>query len=644
MMFWRDKNKEKSPPKQNSVLRSLRKKVALQAFIAVQTIVITVALIFGMSAAWYTNVLQSSGLQFEAEAWGFTGSVMVTEEPITAGPGDVGSIGLHVTNLSEEPVDVALNVSKSQMSGEMQKRLFFYVDTQINRFDENVERVYINTRDSFTYSVLGYNELVLTKDRANDAMLKWQWVYDMLGYYFLGTVTQEYTEQNLTINANITDYLRPVEYDLDKAVFRDGVLESVDGVTTEQLIQQLSASDGYEQDLVAAENMPGYYKVDVDDTGYGVWVYLCNWAEIQQATTFDSQLGKAAADAELVGTQQEQFIARLTVIGQVKNAQTLEATTVQQVLDGLESGSEVVLQNDLVLTEALNIPADTRAMLDLNGYTITAPAGDSVIKLEKGAQLTVIDGVLDGALSSADVVQVQGGSLTLHEVEIVNAQSDAIYIADENGVENSIVRIFDSQLSAKAAAVYVRGNGNRSSGRTQVFIENSRLDSDYIAITGNGTSTYWGTEVQIYQSQVTGKYAAIYQPQSDSITKVVESTLSGITGIAIKAGELHVVDSTVSGTGPKQEPAVELSGFTDTGDGILVDSAYEKSIFVSVSGNSNVTSVNSYAIQLFEPKGNYATIIVTGGTFSSDVTRFLPDGYVYNDGIVTQTQGGTDNG
>lgn len=643
-MFWRDKNKEKSPPKQNSVLRSLRKKVALQAFIAVQTIVITVALIFGMSAAWYTNVLQSSGLQFEAEAWGFTGSVMVTEEPITAGPGDVGSIGLHVTNLSEEPVDVALNVSKSQMSGEMQKRLFFYVDTQINRFDENVERVYINTRDSFTYSVLGYNELVLTKDRANDAMLKWQWVYDMLGYYFLGTVTQEYTEQNLTINANITDYLRPVEYDLDKAVFRDGVLESVDGVTTEQLIQQLSASDGYEQDLVAAENMPGYYKVDVDDTGYGVWVYLCNWAEIQQATTFDSQLGKAAADAELVGTQQEQFIARLTVIGQVKNAQTLEATTVQQVLDGLESGSEVVLQNDLVLTEALNIPADTRAMLDLNGYTITAPAGDSVIKLEKGAQLTVIDGVLDGALSSADVVQVQGGSLTLHEVEIVNAQSDAIYIADENGVENSIVRIFDSQLSAKAAAVYVRGNGNRSSGRTQVFIENSRLDSDYIAITGNGTSTYWGTEVQIYQSQVTGKYAAIYQPQSDSITKVVESTLSGITGIAIKAGELHVVDSTVSGTGPKQEPAVELSGFTDTGDGILVDSAYEKSIFVSVSGNSNVTSVNSYAIQLFEPKGNYATIIVTGGTFSSDVTRFLPDGYVYNDGIVTQTQGGTDNG
>lgn len=643
-MFWRDKNKEKSPPKQNSVLRSLRKKVALQAFIAVQTIVITVALIFGMSAAWYTNVLQSSGLQFEAEAWGFTGSVMVTEEPITAGPGDVGSIGLHVTNLSEEPVDVALNVSKSQMSGEMQKRLFFYVDTQINRFDENVERVYINTRDSFTYSVLGYNELVLTKDRANDAMLKWQWVYDMLGYYFLGTVTQEYTEQNLTINANITDYLRPVEYDLDKAVFRDGVLESVDGVTTEQLIQQLSASDGYEQDLVAAENMPGYYKVDVDDTGYGVWVYLCNWAEIQQATTFDSQLGKAAADAELAGTQQEQFIARLTVIGQVKNAQTLEATTVQQVLDGLKSGSEVVLQNDLVLTEALNIPADTRAMLDLNGYTITAPAGDSVIKLEKGAQLTVIDGVLDGALSSADVVQVQGGSLTLHEVEIVNAQSDAIYIADENGVENSIVRIFDSQLSAKAAAVYVRGNGNRSSGRTQVFIENSRLDSDYIAITGNGTSTYWGTEVQIYQSQVTGKYAAIYQPQSDSITKVVESTLSGITGIAIKAGELHVVDSTVSGTGPKQEPAVELSGFTDTGDGILVDSAYEKSIFVSVSGNSNVTSVNSYAIQLFEPKGNYATIIVTGGTFSSDVTRFLPDGYVYNDGIVTQTQGGTDNG
>jgi hypothetical protein len=257
------KKKEQSAQKQNKVLQTLRKKVVVQAIIAFQTIVITVALIFGMSTAWYTNVLQSGGLQFEAEAWGFTGKVMVSSESIKAGPGDSDMIGLTVTNMGEQAVDIALNVSKNQMPGEMQKRLFFYVDAQQNRAGEAMERVYINTRDSFTYSVLGYGELIVTPQRANDASLKWHWVYDMLGYYFLGTVSQDGTG----VNADVSDYLRPVEYDLDKAVFKDGVLESVDGKTVEDVIAELSATDGYEGQLVPVEDLPGYYQVDVDENG-----------------------------------------------------------------------------------------------------------------------------------------------------------------------------------------------------------------------------------------------------------------------------------------------------------------------------------------------------------------------------------------
>ena len=92
-------NKEQKTPKLNNPLRAIRKKVVIQAVIAIQTIVITIALIFGMSAAWYTNVLQTSGLQFEAEAWGFTGSVTVSNDLIKAGPGDTGIIGLTVTML-----------------------------------------------------------------------------------------------------------------------------------------------------------------------------------------------------------------------------------------------------------------------------------------------------------------------------------------------------------------------------------------------------------------------------------------------------------------------------------------------------------------------------------------------------------------
>lgn len=643
MMFRRTKNKEQNPPKQNNALRSLRKKVIIQAVIAVQTIVITLALIFGMSAAWYTNVLQTSGLQFEAEGWGFTGEVLVTEEPIEASPGSNGIIGLTVTNMSEDMVDVALNVSKGQMREEMKQRLFFYVDTQYTRAGESMDRVYINTRDSYTYSVLGYNELVLTKERTNDASLKWQWVYDMLGYYFLGTVTQEDVEGTQTIKANVADYLRPVEYDLNKAVFRDGMLESVDGVLTADLITQLSNTDGYQNALVAAENMPGYYKVDVDDSGYGIWVYLCNWAEIQQATTFDSQLGKAAADAELAGTTKDSYIARLTVIGQMAKTESVEIETIEQLNAGLQNGAVMQLQNDLQLDTPVVMTDGAKAVLDLNGHTITAPDGESAVKLSNGANLTLSNGNVVSTSTTADAIHVSGSSLTLNQVKVDSQNEDGIYIIDENGVENSRIRIFGGEIKAKKCAVFLRGNGAQSSGRSQVFIENSVLESGYIAVTGNGNSTCWGTEVQIYKSTVTGLYAAVYQPQGDSLTRVVESTLSGITGIVVKGGDLQVVDSIVNGTGDRQDPKLENSGFTDTGDAIYIDCSYQQPINVSVFGNCTITSTNSLAVQVFEPYGTFASVTLTGGKFSTDVSQFVPEGYVYDpvNQVVTQVQEGT---
>ena len=629
------KKKEQSAQKQNKVLQTLRKKVVVQAIIAFQTIIITVALIFGMSTAWYTNVLQSGGLQFEAEAWGFTGKVMVSSESIKAGPGDSDMIGLTVTNMGAQAVDIALNVSKNQMPGEMQKRLFFYVDAQQTRAGESMERVYVNTRDSFTYSVLGYGELIVTPQRANDASLKWHWVYDMLGYYFLGTVSQDGTG----VNADVSDYLRPVEYDLDKAVFKDGVLESVDGKTTQQLIAELAATDGYENDPVPAEGMPGYYRVAVDENGYGVWMYLCNWAQIQQATTYDSNLGKAAADAQLSGEPQESFIARLTVIGQVKNAQPVAVTTVQQLQEQLLAGGTVALQNNLTLDQPLTLSAGEKAMLDLNGHTLTGPAGTPVVKLTEGTDLTVVNGTIDNGETAVEAISIKGGSLTLQNVDMVGGTSDAIYVTDAASIENTRIRIFDSRIHAGECAVYMRGNGTKSAGRTQVFIENSELSSEYIAVMGNGTAAYWGTEVQIYKSTIEGRYAAVYQPQSDSLTRVVESTLSGICGIVIKGGDLDVVSSTVMGTGDKQEPKVEGSGYTDTGDALLVDTTYKKPVTVTISGDSRFISTNSYAVQVFEPDGEYADVLILGGEYSSDVSQWLPEGYVYADGKVVQ--GGT---
>lgn len=630
MMLRRPAKSQQKTPKQNSALSKVRKKVIIQAAIALQTVVIALALIFGMSAAWYTNVLQTSGLQFEAEAWGFTGSVDVTTDPIKAGPGDFGNIGMRVTNTGEDLVNVAVNVTKIQMNEQMQKRLFFYVDAAANRNGEMLERVYVNTKDSYTYSLLSKSELVLSQERSNDAQLKWQWVYDVLGYYFLGSVEEVENAVDVTtsVEPSVVDYLRPVEYDLDTATFVDGKLATANGLTADEFLTQLTDADGYAGGFTASA-YPGYYQVSVDENGYGVWLYLCNWAEIQQETNYDNQLGKAAAD----GIATEQYTARLTVIGQVTQAEYVQVTNEDQLITALNAGEMVQLRQNLTLAQPLALSNGANTVLDMNGFTVTGPETGPAITLTNGASLTVLNGNIRGADSNTgNLVSITGATLTLSDVKISGARKDAIDITDQADGADSCVRLFDCNIDAERCAVYLRGDGTTKDGKTQVVIENSVIKSNYIAVTGSGNDVSWGTELQIYHSEITGKYAAVYHPQSDGIVRVTDSTLSGITGVVIKGGELVIKDSVISGTGKTNEifePAVDGSGFTDTGDGVYVDCSYQHQIIVGISGDkTKITSTNAQAVRIFDDSNLYALVEITGGTYSTDVAAMVPDGYV----------------
>ena len=625
--------KHQKPQKQNSPLQAARKKIIIQAVIAIQTIVITLALVFGMSAAWYTNVLQTSGLQFQAAAWGFTGEVLVDEKPVEASPGDTGIVGLAVTNTSDDIVEVAVRVSKEQMEVPMRQRFFFYVETSEVRNAEVLDRVYINSKDSYTYSILSQSELVLTQERANDVQLKWQWVYDMLGYYFVGTVSSTAANNEMIVSAQIEDYLRPVEYDLDKATFADGMLATVDGENVDVFLDKLSQKDGYLNKLKKSD-IPGYYKVDVDENGYGIWVYLCNWAEIQQATTYDSQLGKEAADALLgENVMPKQFTARLSVVGQETRQEYAEATTAPQLAELLNRGELVKLEQDLVLTEPLVVNKGIKTVLDLNGHSITGAAGAPLLQLSESAYLTLMNGQIVANDSSKDVISVSNSSLTLSKVEVTGNGDDAIDISDQNGSADSCIRVFDSKIDMAGCAVFIRGNGEVSEAKTQIIIEDSELNSGYVAIMGNGNNPCWGTDVQIYHSVVTGKYAAVYQPQIKSLTRVTNgSTLTGNTAIVMKGGDLEIIDSTVHGIGEAKEPAYSQSGFEETGDAILIDCSYNVKINVSISGKSVITSDKNNAVRVFVPDGyeNHSTVTLTGGTYSSDVSEFVAEGYIYD--------------
>lgn len=666
------KKNNQPPRKEASVaLSRVQKNIYRQAGLAVLTLVLTLVIVFAMTSAWYTNIVQTSGLVFEAEAWGFDGTITVNEETITAAPGDEGIVHLEVANASDSITDISVNVSKAKMDPEMQKRMFFYVDTQLTRNGETMERVYLNNRESYTYTLFSQGKLTLTELLHNDSLIKWQWVYDMLGYYVLG----EANETTGTVKE--IEYLRPIEYDYDEAITvyeTDAennlslVLTKVDDETTvKEFLETISAKDGYKGIIDTTKSIGGYYPVDVDEDGYGVYAYLCNYTEIELATRYDTTLGNNAyklANGEALSAEEKEdltFTAELTISAQKSESMAVNVSTLSGLQQAINMGNVDLIQlsDDINITSGnpLVIPANTKVMLDLNGKAIKSSNGVA-INAQAGSSLTLINGDMVGTGSTATplsdyAVYAVGAEVVLSDVDITDYKY-GFYVgdSDDGNTLDSRVYMTGCTMDTSSYCVFVSGNGLTSAQKTQLVIEDSTLTSDSITISGNGTSTgngRWGTDIQIINSTITSNLvnadgetlapgAGIYQPQQESTLAIYNSTVSGYTGIAIKGGSVSITNSTIQGTGAKQEAKAYTSGFADTGDAVYIEANYDYEILLEIKetvdettkamGKTELISTNGYALQVFEPDSPNVAVKIYSGTFTQSDTLTLPANYI----------------
>ena len=611
-------------------------------------ILVTVVLLFAMTTAWYTNVVQTQGLTFQAETWGFDGSVTISDEPIRAVPGDEGIIGINITNNSEDASALTVNITKEYMDPQqLQQRIYFYADETVMVNGEQVQRQYLSNTSGYTYELAGKNTLVLSDQVCTDVPLKWQWVYDLVGYYFLGTVDEGVV--------TASEFLRPVEYDYYNAQYdEEGNLTMVDKETTvEAFLQTLTQTDGYpgsfqiqtdentQESILVDESgnnvqtRPGYYCIREQTAEEpGLWIYLCTLAEIEKNTSWDTTYVTQA--------ENRQFAVRITLTGtQIQKEITAltDPATLETVLNSSD-GKIVQLQQNMTLTEGVELNQNVDVVLDLNGHTVSYSGDDPAFQVTTGGALTVTNGALTGDNASVAFRSV-GGHVTMSNLDITDVftalKVEDYMTTDEQGA-NSVIRIVDCKLRSNDDTVVICGDGLASAGRTLLVIQNSTLESKtYAGILGKGNSvspSQWGTDIQIIDSTVSGYYTGIYHPMQQSSLTVSGSTIRGMTGIAMKGGDLTVIDSTVSGIGttdltdPATAPNLSGSGWMDTGDGIYVESDYGYPVTVSVSGQSYITcaAVTARAVRVY-PAADHVQVELTGGTYSTDVSSYLPQGY-----------------
>ncbi len=624
-------------------MQRIKKVVRRQALLAGGTLLIVVILLFAMTSAWYTNVSKTGTIRLRTEVWGFdpdnisVGGTNGTGEPTRGGnqgaiisddiaPGRSGIVPLTVDNSSgTDGVSIRVTVSKTGMSSDdLRKRIYFYADTVPHTVNgENVSRVYLGSTDSdfYSYTVLPGNRLIMTDDYYNDVPLKWEWVYDVEGYYFLGTVGSG--------SATLNEYLRPIEYDLDRATFDlagenpTGRLVSANGATLDQFLTALSSTDGYVGQFASANavtvgNTP-YYPVSVNESGYGVWAYLLTYGEIEQEISYDTNFSSGEV---------KEISASLNVTAVNLPSRVESARTGDELWAALRSDSvEVVeLTNDVSVSSSVSITTGTTATLDLNGFTITYTGSGSAINVRGGSSLTVINGSIvgdgtgsgtPGAVSTA-AIQVSAGEVTLSHVEIGGFDT-AVYVYDANETRDSVVRIYESTLDTVNTAVALVGNGSGSEAPSRLIAQGSVLNSQtHAAVAGYASEGHWGTDVVLLDSTVSGRLTALYQPQQKSASRIYNSTLSGATGLVAKGGTVAVKNSRVTGTGTHGNAAAAADGWTSTGDGIYVEATFGWNATVTVDGTSSVIgSNNSYAVELFGQSGSgKGTVMLNDGTFS----------------------------
>ena len=393
------------------------------------------------------------------------------------------------------------------------------------------------------------------------------------------------------------------------------------------------------------------------------------------------------------------------VIGEMEKVFQIEDDyyeTLTQAVSAASSGSTITMLQDYE-TESIVI-AKTRLSLDLGGNTLTI-AGDSVgngISFS-GSTFSITNGtIIDGRDSSRNggyTAIMIGAAQTLEVTDVTVKIYDSSNTSDLNNVayrmepgstltlgkESKIVSDSTDNANSGSIGVVVLGTGSMASTTNLYLTDDAEITVGQFGISGNGSvgnsgsdndsdtgvsvdkdKDYRGTYIEISNnSKVSATNGwGIYHPQDGILVIEDEASVSGITGIEMRAGTLELLGGTVKSTAAANTFKSEANGNGPTTKGVgiaivqhssklevdvdVVDgdvrgyyAVYEKNlqendnesvakVDISISGGTLETTATPIGTSN-TPGPVYSenkTDFIIGGTFELEIdTKYVKEGY-----------------
>ena len=302
-------------------------------------------------------------------------------------------------------------------------------------------------------------------------------------------------------------------------------------------------------------------------------------------------------------------------------------TELKDAISSVNDGDVIKLSTDVTISEKITISKNI--LLDLGTHTLTsefAPTAEDYALVAEG-NVTIQNGSIVTTKDKARAVNNSKGNLNLENV-IITAKGQ---VGVGNSATSGNVSIKNCKINSETAYAVASFAKNAN---VVMDINKSEMSGAYGAFYHNGTAsglTLSVTETTMSSENGEGMYLA-----GDAVTTLSNCTITGATGVEIRAGKLTVNGGSITGTATPIGAAPNDNGSTVTGAGIAV-SQHTTMLPLTVTVNgSNVKGYSAFyqVDTLAEMEDNAGNKQFTGEQVAEAVAKITLS---VNGGVYTAT-------
>ena len=289
--------------------------------------------------------------------------------------------------------------------------------------------------------------------------------------------------------------------------------------------------------------------------------------------------------------------------------------TLQEAVNAATAGQTVTVITDVDMTSGKNITvnAGQDIVLDMNGHSIKGANADYKNILVRG-KLTLKDSKENSTGKIYAETPYQYG---VYDKPLVNVDGTGKFVMESGHIY--------SVIPEKTGDNGQFGIG--AWGSSKITINGGTVESGWYAIAGNGNETESTTITINGGTLVSTADYAIYHPQPGTLTVNDGAVVYGAAGaISMKRGELEIKGGTLTSKG------IGDTGNWGDGTGNLGNAALNfckpyGDVKATITGGTITAEGDAVLIDAQPTEGKEVSLAISGGTFSSDVSKYCAAGF-----------------